>query len=123
MTTDDRGTVLLVDDAEDVVEMYALDLGDEYAVRRAYGGEEALAKVDESVDVVLLDRRMPNRSGDEVLEEIRERELGVRVAMVTAVDPDFDITAMDFDAYVTKPVSGETIRETVEKLRRPSVFS
>jgi response regulator RpfG family c-di-GMP phosphodiesterase len=36
--------------------------------------------------------------------------------MVTAVDPDFDIAAMDFDAYLTKPVHDPEIRAVVEEL-------
>jgi len=109
-------TVLLVDDEEDVVDVYALAFSEgEYTVRKAYGGEEALEKVAD-VDVVLLDRRMPGLSGQDVLDEIRNRGLDVRVAMVTAVDPDFDITEMSFDTYLTKPVSDDELRATVDEL-------
>ena len=109
-------TVLLVDDEEDVVDVYALAFSEgEYTVRKAYGGEEALEKVAD-VDVVLLDRRMPGLSGQGVLDEIRNRGLDVRVAMVTAVDPDFDITEMSFDTYLTKPVSDDELRATVDEL-------
>ena len=59
---------------------------------------------------------MPGISGDEVLEKIRDRELRVRVAMVTAVDPDFDIIEMPFDDYVIKPVSREDLFETITRL-------
>ncbi|GAB6860268.1 response regulator [Haloplanus litoreus] len=108
-------TVLLVDDEKDVVDVYALAFTEEYSVLEAYGGEEALEKVSDA-DVVLLDRRMPGLSGREVLEEIRARDLDVRVAMVTAVDPDFDIAEMGFDAYLTKPVGDDELRETVDEL-------
>jgi len=109
-------TVLLVDDERDVVDVYALAFTDgDYTVLKAYSGEEALEQVADA-DVVLLDRRMPGLSGQDVLDEIRERGLDVRVAMVTAVDPDFDITDMAFDSYLTKPVSDEELRETVDEL-------
>jgi DNA-binding response OmpR family regulator len=109
-------TVLLVDDERDVVDVYALAFTDgDYTVLKAYSGEEALEQVADA-DVVLLDRRMPGLSGQEVLDEIRERGLDVRVAMVTAVDPDFDITDMAFDTYLTKPVSDEELRDTVDEL-------
>jgi len=115
-------TVLLVDDEADVVDVYALAFsGGEYTVRKAYGGEEALEKVA-GADVVLLDRRMPGLSGQDVLDEIRDRGLDVRVAMVTAVDPDFDITEMPFDTYLTKPVSDEELRETVDELFTLSTY-
>ena len=59
---------------------------------------------------------MPGLSGDEVLERIRERDLGCRVAMVTAVEPDFDILEMGFDAYLSKPIRSEQLHETVDNL-------
>jgi DNA-binding response OmpR family regulator len=59
---------------------------------------------------------MPGVSGDDVLEQIREMELECRVAMVTAVDPDFDIIEMPFDDYVIKPVSRSDLFETIERL-------
>ncbi|USZ69879.1 HalX domain-containing protein (plasmid) [Halorussus salilacus] len=112
----DQSTVLVVDDEEDVADLYAMWLQDDYRVRSVYEGESALDVLDETVDVVLLDRRMPGQSGDEVLERIRERELNCRVVMVTAVKPDFDILEMGFDDYLVKPVSREDLDETVSEM-------
>jgi DNA-binding response OmpR family regulator len=112
----DVPTVLVVEDEPDVVEIYALALDGDYEVRKAYTGEEALEKADESVDVVVLDRHMPGPSGREVLAEIRQRGLDAHVAVVTAVDPDFDVAGMAFDEYLTKPVDSEDVREVVEEL-------
>ncbi|WP_436933733.1 HalX domain-containing protein [Halovenus marina] len=106
-------TILVVDDEEDIADLYTTWLDIEYEVRTAYGGEEALEKVDEDVDIVFLDRQMPKLSGDDVLERIRERELDCRVVMVTAVDPDFDIVSMPFDDYLTKPVMREDLENAV----------
>jgi DNA-binding response OmpR family regulator len=116
MSASERATILVVDDEPDVADAYAAQLESEFIVSTAYGGQEALDKVDDSVDVVLLDRRMPGISGDEVLAKIRERDLDIRVAMVTAVDPDFDIIEMPFDDYVIKPVSREDLFETINRL-------
>ena len=109
-------TVLVVDDEPNVADAYAAQLESEFIVSTAYSGQEALDKLDASVDIVLLDRRMPGISGDEVLAKIRERDLQVRVAMVTAVDPDFDIIEMPFDDYVIKPVSRDDLFETINRL-------
>lgn len=116
MSDEERTTVLVVDDQPNVVRAYALYLEDDYTVVTATGGEEALEKLDATVDIVLLDRRMPDLTGDEVLEQIRAGGYNCRVAMVTAVDPDFDVIDMEFDAYLTKPVKQADIRETVERL-------
>ncbi|MFD1585792.1 response regulator [Halorientalis brevis] len=109
-------TILIVDDESAVTDVYAAHLQDEYDVRTAYDGSEAVEKLDEEIDAVLLDRRMPGMSGDEVLEHIREEGYDCRVAMVTAVDPDFDILDMGFDDYVVKPVSRDDLYETVDRL-------
>lgn len=108
--------VLVVDDESDLADLYAEWLSGDYQVRTAYGGEEALEQYDEDVDVVLLDRRMPVLSGDEVLSEIRDRGGDCRVVMVTAVDPDFDILEMGFDEYVTKPVDREHLHAIVGRM-------
>jgi len=116
MTESKGGTVLIVDDDREVVRTYRRYLEDAYAIREAYDGEEALEAIDDDVDVVLLDRLMPGASGGEVLDRIREQGYDVRVAMVTAVDPDFDIVDMGFDDYITKPTTREELRRTVEDL-------
>ncbi|MFC7057321.1 response regulator [Halovenus salina] len=108
-------TVLVVDDENDVADAYALQLDLEYQTETAYGGEDALEQIDNDVDVVLLDRRMPDLSGDEVLEEIRDRGLDCAVVMVTAVDPDFDIVEMPFDDYICKPADRDTLTDAIEK--------
>jgi DNA-binding response OmpR family regulator len=111
----DTATVLVVDDEEEVADVYALRLRNEYDTRVAYGGEEALEKVDIDVDVVLLDRRMPDLSGDEVLERIREKGYDCRVIMLTAVDPGLDIVDMPFDDYICKPVEKEDLVEAIDQ--------
>lgn len=117
MTGDaDRPVVLAVDDEERVVQAFEIWLGDGYDVRTATGGTEALEKLDDTVDVVLLDRHMPEMSGDEVLEQIREAEYDCRVAMVTAVAPEFDIVDMEFDHYISKPVDESDLQMVVDRL-------
>jgi len=108
--------VLIVDDEPEVVKMYREGLIDSYDVRTAQSGEAALDILDERIDVVLLDRRMPGLSGDEVLKRIRARDIECRVVMVTAIDPDLDIITMDFDEYLVKPVREAQLREVIERL-------
>lgn len=112
-------TVLIVDDEPDVADTYSSALSGAYDVRTALTGKQALEILEtdgDSVDVVLLDRRMPEMKGDEVLEEIQARGFDCRVVMVTAVDPDIDIVSMDFDEYLTKPVDSTQLREAVERM-------
>jgi len=115
--SDDSPLVLVVEDERDLSELYRMWLSESYRVRTAEDGREALSKLDEDVDIVLLDRRMPDLSGDEVLDRIREENFDCRVAMVTAVEPDTDIVDMEFDDYLVKPVSEDELVRMVENLR------
>lgn len=114
MSTDRRPLVLIVDDEPDVAETYALRLRSEYETVVAHGGEEALEEMSDGVDAVLLDRRMPDLHGDEVLEELRERGYDCPVIMITAVDPDLNILDMSFDDYLCKPITGDVLTETLK---------
>jgi DNA-binding response OmpR family regulator len=108
-------TVLAVDDEAEVADVYALRLRERYDTETAYGGRAALDRIDDDVDVVLLDRRMPDVSGDEVLESVREAGYDCRVIMITAVDPDFDIVDMPFDDYLCKPVQKGDLVAAIEQ--------
>jgi len=121
--SDDLPLVLVVEDERDLSDLYRTWLAESYRVRTAEDGRAALDELDDEVDVVLLDRRMPDLSGDEVLDRIRERGYDCRVAMVTAVEPDTDIVDMAFDDYLVKPVSEEELVRMVENLRIRDAYS
>lgn len=114
--SEDETEILVVDDESRLADLFAAWLQSDYAVQTAYDGESALEKMNENVEIVLLDRRMPGLSGDEVLEQIRNEGYDARVVMVTAVDPDFDIIEMGFDDYLVKPVSKDDLIDLVERV-------
>jgi len=116
-------TVLIVEDEQHLADLYTDYLANSYDVDTAYSGEEGIERLSEDIDVVLLDRRMPVVSGNEVLAEIEDRGLPCRVAMVTAVNPDFDIIEMGVDDYLVKPVTREELTEVVERLQKISAYN
>ena len=118
----DQFTILVVDDERDVADLYRIWLEEHHDVRTAYDGESALELLDDSVDVVLLDRRMPGLHGDEVLAEIEDRGFDCRVVMVTAVKPDFDVIEMGFDEYLVKPVSRSDLYGAVDSMSRRNAY-
>lgn len=116
MTDGAGATVLVVEDQEGLGQAYAAVLSEKYSVRMVTSGEAALEEVDDEIDVILLDRRMPGMSGDEVLAELQERDVEAKIAMLTAVEPTGDIVEMPFDNYVTKPIDNDELLELVDHL-------
>lgn len=122
MSLDTTPTILIVDDEPALADGHAARL-EEYDVRTAYNGNEAFRELDPDVDVVLLDRRMPGLSGDQILERIRGWDIDCRVVMLTGVEPSVDIISMGFDEYLRKPVSREELHATIERMCRRSTYN
>ncbi|WP_226038775.1 response regulator [Natrinema sp. DC36] len=110
-------TILVVDDERELADLYAMWVGEDYEVVTAYDGSTALEQMSDAIDIVLLDRHMPDITGDRVLEEIRATGYDCWVLMVTAVDPGLDIVELDIDDYLTKPVTRTQLTRIVENLR------
>lgn len=111
-----ESTVLIVDDCEDLADGYAAFLEDRHTVRTAYSGAAAIDAYDEDVDVVLLDRHLPDMPGSVVLDSIRAADGHCRVAILSGFEPDGEIDGRDVDTYQTKPVDGDGIRAIVDRL-------
>jgi CheY-like chemotaxis protein len=101
--------VLVVEDEQSLADLYEVWLADEYDTRVVYSGEAALeGMANHDIDVVLLDRRMPGLSGDEVANRLNEDGCDAQVVMVTAVSPSPEMAALPVDDYVKKPVERES---------------
>lgn len=123
VTEIERPGVLVVEDERELADRYASWLDEAYSVHTAYTGQEAIELLESHpIDIVLLDRRLPRMPGSEVLTELRDRGHTCRVAMITAVDPDFDILEMDIDEYIVKPVTKAELPAIVERLRTLDVY-
>ncbi len=124
--TDERGDaarVLIVEDEPDVAELYRNTVEAEgYDVDVANSLGAGADRLSAAYDIALLDRRLPDGHGEELLATIRDRELDIRVGMVTAVEPDFDIVEMGFDLYVLKPLSQRELVDAVDRLGSRSEY-
>ena len=107
-----RQTVLIVDDEPNLrVLVHNTIESPAYQVIEARDGDEAWALIKERKPaLVVLDIKMPRRSGFEVLTAIRaDPELrGTQVMLLTASDQPTDIDAgilAGADYYLTKPFS------------------
>lgn len=104
---DVKPVILIVDDELSIRESFLLILGKEFKVVTAASGEAALKRIiDEKVDLVYLDIRMPGMNGIETLKRIKEIDGGIEVIMVTAVNDVGSAAAsvkLGAKDYVVKP--------------------
>ena len=72
-SSDNKATILVVDDTPDTRNLMIALLEDDYTVMSAKGGEEALklAQSDTPPDLILLDIMMPGLSGYEVCKQLK----------------------------------------------------
>ncbi len=137
-----RARVLVVDDKENMLKLFAKILGEGYELSTASDGGRALALVGaQEFDVVVTDLRMPDADGFEVLKAVKARAPDTEVVMMTAYATVADaVEAMKQGAYdyLTKPfdpdaaalvvaraVERKRLREQAASLRREleGVFS
>ena len=117
---DIKPVILVVDDELSIRESFTLILGKEFSVITAASGEAALKKIiDEKVDLVYLDIRMPGMNGIETLKRIKEIDSGIEVIMITAVNEVGSAnTAIKLGAkdYIVKPFDVDDIMNRSRKL-------
>jgi DNA-binding response OmpR family regulator len=115
-SSEKQPTVLVLEDERGLADLYTAWLTTDYTVQTTYTASEARSAFDNSVDIALIDRRLPDGSGDEILRWVRQEHPDCRTAMVTAVNPDFDIMGMPFDDYLVKPIEKSDLKDAVESL-------
>jgi len=121
--------ILVVDDEPDVVELFKQRFRREVrreqcALHFASTGKEALdllgADLDTDDTVVLIDIRMPDMSGHDLMAEVKRRWPDLPAFMVTAfVGDDNRRQAADAgaDEFITKPVDFDDLKSRVQSYR------
>jgi len=110
-----KGKVFLLDDEELIVSVLAKSLKSEgyevYPETETNGVIEKIKSWDP--DVLLMDIRMPDRNGIDILEEIKESKIDTQVVMLTADDAvETAVKAMKLGAadYLTKPFNTDEVK-------------
>lgn len=120
--SEEQPTIAIVDDEAALADLFSVWLSGSYTVSTAYSGTAALDLLEEDLDAMLLDRRMPDMAGDEVLGRVRSERPQLPVALVSAVRPDFDLLELSFDEYLHKPVDREDLQTVVNRLLRRHTY-
>jgi DNA-binding NtrC family response regulator len=116
-----RGHILVIDDEPDIRESLELLLSSEnYAVDLAANAAEGLKRWENfSYDLILLDLMMPDKSGMQVLEEIRARDRETPVFMITAYGSvEVAVNALKHGAndYFPKPWDNEKLLIEIDRM-------
>lgn len=120
-----RQRILVVDDDATVQEVLTFFLGDAYEVRSATTGADALVKLCHGpVDLVVLDHRLPDRTGLEILTDLRSIRPNLPVIMLTGYGSEW-ICAAAFKRgvadYLQKPVNAVDLVGTVQRILSPGL--
>ncbi len=121
------GRILCIDDEELGLLVRKLTLEAEgYEVTIASDGPSGLEMFSsQAFDLVLLDHSMPGMNGGQVAEQMRQRNPGIPIALLSAYVtlPEEHVALVD--AYITKGDSTDllltTIRQLIEKAKRGSL--
>jgi len=97
---------------------------DGYEVDTAATGTEGLEKaLTLNHDIIILDLMLPGLDGLEICKELRKRDIGTPIIMLTAKSQEFDkVLGLELgaDDYLTKPFSPNELRARVKALLRRS---
>ncbi len=116
-----RGRILVVDDEPDIREsLEALLTSENYQVTLASNAAEGLKRLETSTfDLVLLDLMMPDKSGMQVLEEVRARDTETPIFMITAYGSiEVAVSALKHGAqdYFPKPWDNEKLLVEIDRM-------
>lgn len=116
-----KAKIFLVDDEELIVSMLTRAFKKNgYDVMAGSGPENVVEKIRSySPDVIMLDINMPEKSGLEILQEIKERDIDTQVVMLTAdATVETAVKAMKLGAtdYLTKPLNIEEVKIVIDNL-------
>ena len=118
-----RQQILVVDDDASIPEIFRLFLGKSYEITTATTGAEALVRVRrDRVDLAVLEYRLPDRTGLDVLIELRSIHPTLPVVMLTGYGSE-SICASAFKLgvtdYLQKPVSALDLVAAVQRIFSP----
>ncbi len=124
-----RPVALIVDDADEILELVGLTLEDDYDIRTASDGVEAMASVaQQRPDLIVLDVMMPRKTGYEVCNELKDdpETSGIPILMLSARGETAHVKKGFYagaDDYLPKPFDPEELLLRSRALLRRSGWS
>ena len=114
--------ILIVEDENDLAESLQIGLQEEgFEVGVARTGEVARRLFDHSWDVIVLDLGLPDISGENLLNYLKQRPNSTRILVLSAsgsVQTKVSMFQQGCDDYLTKPCAFEELLERIKALLR-----
>jgi DNA-binding response OmpR family regulator len=121
-----RKSILVCDDESDLLLMFRIHLESQYNVSTVVTGKECidriseLKKKNEMIDLVLLDYKLGDITGENVARKIRETEKNIKILMITAFELDDHIVKnmiqnRYIDDIINKPIQLEELSKKIEE--------
>ena len=114
--------ILVLEDEASIRSFIMINLKkNNFEIVETASGEEALEKLDETVDIALLDVMLPGISGFEVCKRAREQYPALGIIMLTAKGQEenrIEGLELGADDYIVKPFSPKELLARINALAR-----
>lgn len=119
---DDRPTILIVDDNEDILFVLKDILSEDYIIVTAKDGNDGLERlINYMPDLVITDIMMPNQDGIAMTKQIKINPHTMHIPLIiisakSAIDDKIEGIESGADAYISKPFDIQYMKSVVRKL-------
>lgn len=107
-----NSTILIIEDDKDINEMLTkLLTNNNYNVLNAYSGTEGVLVHNDNIDLILLDLMLPEKNGEEIIRELKNKNNVPVIVMSAIQDIDKKVDLFDLGAndYITKPFHNDEL--------------
>ncbi|TKX43697.1 winged helix-turn-helix transcriptional regulator [Halorubrum sp. ARQ200] len=111
-----RPSILIIEDdpmASSALSDYS---SNPFNVRTVSRGEDGIRHYTKDTDLVILDRKLDDISGDTVATKIKEKDQHALILVVSGIDPKDNILDLPVDCYLKKPVSRTELRSRISDI-------
>jgi len=111
-----RPSILIIEDdpmASSALSDYS---SNPFNVRTVSRGEDGIRHYTKDTDLVILDRKLDDMSGDTVATKIKEKDQHALILVVSGIDPKDNILDLPVDCYLKKPVSRTELRSRISDI-------
>ena len=105
-------TILVIEDDKNINEMITkLLTTNQYQVKSAYSGTEALLVHNKNIDLILLDLMLPGKNGEEIIKELKQIHLVPVIVMsaISNIEKKLNLFSLGANDYITKPFNNEEL--------------